>query len=73
MVLGIRFRPPLSVLEPLPRGLARMLKFIRFVTSRHGTLLLVRNVRWHVAVADVELLVEMGELPACILEEEFPV
>lgn len=38
-----------------------------------GSSVLVRKFCWHVAVADVELLVEMGQLAACILEEEFPV
>jgi hypothetical protein len=38
-----------------------------------GPSFLVRNFCWHVAVADVELLVEMGQLPARVLEEEFSV
>src|SRR5215469_16841739 len=43
----------------------------RTVVTR--SLFLVRNLYGHVAVADIELVVEMGELPASVLEEEFPV
>src|SRR6516162_4539357 len=50
-----------------------MLKFIRFVTSGHGALFLVRNFCWHIAVADIELPVEMGQFSACVLEKEFAV
>src|ERR1700747_3624791 len=38
-----------------------------------GLSFLVRNFCLHVAVADVELLVEMRQLPARVLEEEFSV
>ena len=40
----------------------------RTVVTR--SLFLVRNLYWHVAVADIELLVEMGQFPAGVLEEE---
>lgn len=40
----------------------------RTVVTR--SLFLVKNLYWHVAVSYIELLVEVGELPAGVLEEE---
>lgn len=40
----------------------------RTVVTR--SLFLVRNLYWHVAVANIELLVEVGKLPTSVLEEE---
>src|SRR2546423_1151540 len=33
----------------------------------------VSSCYWHVAVADVELLVEMGQLPARVFQKEFAI